>query len=1075
MSEERDELPLGVYELIKSDKTQALPIPAEAAWQEATVDVEDAQHLASLSRYIAQRISQRIEQAAPKERVRLVNTLLKVLSGDIGEDQIFSPTSSDKGQIVHLTELKRKGDNRVIPRPATPFSEVALLTNNPKEPNLGEEIQRELESADRVDLLCSFLKLTGVNVLKKQLDVLKQRGIPFRVITTTYMGATDRKAVDLLVEEYGAEVKVNYEHKSTRLHAKAWIFHRDSGFTTGYIGSSNLSHAALTEGLEWNVRVSHSVTPGILKQFEATFQSYWESRSFETYTASQSDKQKLDCILQDARIGPGSSQRAETTIDFSHVDVHPYPHQAVMLDELTSERERGHHRNLAVAATGTGKTILSALDYRRLRDAAGGRNLKILFIAHQEEILRQSRQAFATVMRDGNFGEFLFGGLTPLKEEHVFATVQTLSAGAMYTYAPDHFDVMVVDEFHHAEAKTYRKVIDYFRPQEFLGLTATPERTDGKNVASEFFDGRIATQLRLWDALEADLLVPFHYYAISDGTDLSSIKFQGGRYNEGELAQYYFANKQRVAIILQQIKEKVARPQQMRAIGFCVSIEHAQFMAEEFNKAGLPATYLTGKHGSADRRDAIRRLKNPDDELCTIFTVNLFNEGVDIPEVDTLLMLRPTQSATLFQQQLGRGLRRTTGKAVVVVLDFVGLQAKGFRFDLKLRAFTPDGRVTEATVRSPHAPPGSNISFDEKTQEQVLRSIKQAVNPRIDVLVDQVKVFAEEQKRERGFQVVKTDLLEPYLRRHGLELANIYGRKTSVDSGLTFTFLLDSAGQIPHIPELYEKGTRAHHISSRIKALSHVNDEERVNFYTRLLTEDIRESEMTLREKRMTWMLLYSFWPYGKYAKGKQHSKLTLSEGLSEIQRHPYFINELLQVWNYTLDVDRHAPMPVENLGGDIPLLSHGYYSREEIYAALGAHETKNASSPGSSVTGVLEAHATKTLALTVTLEKSEKQYTPKTMYQDYAITEKEFAWDSQNETRPDSRLGKIYRDHSRTGEVPLLFVRQKKKNAVGTEPYLFVGPVSYRSHVGSQPMHVTWELDRSLPADLYNIAKVAS
>lgn len=1067
MSSERQELPYGLYELTKSEKTLALAIPEEAEWAETTLEADEASHIPSLSRYLAEQISRRLEQARPKERVAIVNSLLNQLADDLGPDAISS--HDGKGGITQLTELKPKAQNSLRPRPATPLSEVALLTNNPKEPNLAQEIQKELESADRVDLLCSFLKLTGVNVLRKQLDTLKARGIPFRVITTTYMGATDRRAVDLLVEQYGAQVKVSYEKNSTRLHAKAWIFHRNSGFTTGYVGSSNLSHAALTEGLEWNVRISQPVTPGILQQFEAAFQGYWESPQFEPYTASDEDRARLDRALEESTFGRGAARRPNTEINFSHVDVHPYPHQAVMLDELTAARAKGYHRNLAVAATGTGKTILSALDYRSLRESYR-RDLKLLFIAHQEEILRQSRSAYATVMRDANFGEFLLGGQRPETNQHVFATVQTLSAGAMENYSPEHFDVVVIDEFHHAEATTYRKVIDYFKPKEFLGLTATPERGDGKNVALEFFDGRIATQLRLWDALSDDLLVPFHYYGINDGTDLSGIRFLGGKYNDSDLTTYYLANKSRVAIILNQLADKVANPGQMRAIGFCVNVAHAQFMADAFNKAGLPATCLVGSDSSEQRADAIRKLKDPEHELCIIFTVNLFNEGVDIPEVDTLLMLRPTQSPTLFQQQLGRGLRRSPDKAVLVVLDFVGIQAKGFRFDLKMRAFSRSGYITEKEVKDPQLPAGSSIILDKMTQDQVLNSIKQALNPKIDVLVDQVKMLTEELKgKQEGMELFRT-----YLDRYGLGLENIYGRTTPEKSGLTFTYLLDSAQPQHSFPMLYEKGSRTYDISSRIRALAHVNDAQRISAYTALLTTGITEKDMSVSQRRTAWMLLYSFWPYGKFKKGEEHQKFTLDEGLAELRKHPYFIQELQEIWNYNLDADRHAPQPSPRLGSDIPLQTHSYYSREEIFAALGGNETAG-SSPGGSVSGVLEAHATNTIALNVTLNKSEKHYSPETMYKDYAITESEFAWDSQNSTTPDSRLGQIYQTHEDHKQTPLLFVRYEKDNQIGTAPYLFVGPVSYRSHTGSQPMHITWQLERKLPAELFNLARAAA
>lgn len=1061
-------LPLGLYETLKTRRILSQELPPETEWVESEILGEDSEHISSLARYVAQQVAAKLEQTEANERIALVNTLLTQLEDESGSDEVLElENSKNTGSLVQLTELKSRYQGKPSNRPSTPLSSVALLTNNPKEPQLGEEIKKELESADRVDLLCSFLKLTGVNVLAPQLDILKRRGIPFRVITTTYMGATDRKAVDKLVQEYGAEVKISYEKNSTRLHAKAWLFHRNTGFSTGYVGSSNLSHAALTDGLEWNVRVSNTVTPGILGQFNAAFESYWESHQFETYTASEADQEKLDISLTQATVGTGARARPNTAINFSYVDVRPYPHQTKMLDELHTERQKGHHRNLAVAATGTGKTIFSALDYKRLCDEVGKR-LRLLFVAHQAEILSQSQSAFATVMRDANFGEQYFDGRIPEKNEQVFATVQTLAGSGLERFSADHFDVIIIDEFHHASAPTYRKVLDYFRPKELLGLTATPERTDGKDVAAEYFDGRIATELRLWDALEGDLLVPFHYYGIDDGTDLTGLTFERGKYRDSELSRYYLAHKSRVALVLEQIQQKIAHPADMRAIGFCVDTVHAQFMAEEFTRAGLPATYLLGTDTAERRQEVISQLKDPNHDLTTVFTVNLFNEGVDIPEVDTLLMLRPTQSPTLFQQQLGRGLRRSPDKAVAVVLDFVGNQAKGFRFDLKIRALS-SSIVKPSDIENFNLPPGCSIQLGKKTQEQVIASIESALRPHIEILVGYVKVFFANlaQQDTKGCPY---GAFGDFLDHRGLTPEHIYGRKYINGRPLTFTALLEKAGVIPSQPELHATGSMVAHIAHRVKALAHVNDEERAKEYSRLLTEDLSESDLTLREKRYAWMLLFSFWNKGKFSASDE--KFTLDQGLTELRRYPHLVQELIELWEYRVSRDRHFPAMTQTLDVDIPLKTHAYYTREEIFAALGHHESEKQPVPGGTVRGVLQVKQTNTVALMVTLQKSEKYFTPETMHQDYAVTETEFAWDSQRTTDENDKLGQFYQYHARQGRTPLLFVRHTKTDGIGTTPYMFVGPVSYLSHQGTKPMHIKWELERPMPADLFALAR---
>lgn len=454
-------LPLGLYEHLKSTSLINSPIPEGARWQEETLTGKDHNIPELLAQFFSTQLIPALEGIkSPSEQVDLVNRMLALLpQGTSAQDN--SLLTDPKNNVIQLRELTLTEDT--TKRPDIPLSDVALMTNTSKDLNLNTEIQKELESADRVDLLCSFLKMSGVNSLSQQLRAIKERGIPFRIITTTYMGATDRKAVDQLVEEYGADVRISYQGDSTRLHAKAWLFHRNTGMSTGYVGSSNLSSAALTDGLEWNVRISSPITPGLIRQFEGLFESYWMSGDFTTYTSTEEEKQTLDTALAKADITGRKSKGLEHNINSSLLDVHPFPHQERMLEEIANARANGRHCNLAVAATGTGKTVFSALDYRRLCEQAGER-LKLLFIAHRKEILDQARCAFGDVMHKGNFGKLLTGSKKPEYNKAVFATIQTLSGAALENYAPDYFDVIIMDECHHIKANTWDRVFNYFEP-----------------------------------------------------------------------------------------------------------------------------------------------------------------------------------------------------------------------------------------------------------------------------------------------------------------------------------------------------------------------------------------------------------------------------------------------------------------------------------------------------------------------------------------------------------------------------------------------------------------------------------
>ncbi|MBA2451206.1 MAG: DEAD/DEAH box helicase family protein, partial [Chloroflexi bacterium] len=566
-------------------------------------------------------------------------------------------------------------------RPETPLSQDALLVHAPHEPALASELRRELASADRVELLCAFVVWTGVRVLLGDLWRARQRGVPVRVITTTYTGTTDRRSLDELTA-LGAEVRVSYDTRATRLHAKAWLFERDSGFSTAYVGSSNLTHSAIHEGLEWNVRLTEASSPGLIERFRAAFDTYWADPHFEPYDPERFARE----------VG---QQRSAGAITLAPLDVRPYPFQEEMLRQLEVERERhGRWRNLVVAATGTGKTVVAALDYRRLAEAWG--YARLLFVAHRREILDQSRAVFRAVMRDGAFGELYMGRDRPVVGEQVFASVQSLSRVDLATVPPDGFDVVIVDEFHHAEAPTYRRLLEHLRPRVLLGLTATPERMDPTEDVTRWFDGRIAVELRVWDALAQGLLCPFQYFGISDDVDLSQVEWRRGGYDVQGLTRLYVGDDARVAKVIEAVRRYIRDPRAMRALGFCVSVEHARYMARRFTDAGVPALAISAGTPTEERDAALRRLRRR--EVNVVFSVDLFNEGLDIPEVDTVLLLRPTESATVFLQQLGRGLRFAPGKTGLTVLDLIGQQRHEFRFAPRFAALT--GMARAELIRS---------------------------------------------------------------------------------------------------------------------------------------------------------------------------------------------------------------------------------------------------------------------------------------------------------------------------------------------------------------------------------------
>lgn len=996
-----------------------------------TVDDADAPHV--LARHVYD-ITQRAlaSERDAKKRLILVNRILADLA-EAGES-VVPPAS----QLLRIAPSAGPGVRTFESRPSTPLSEAALLTNTKGEPNLGGELRAEMDTADEVDLLCAFVKWHGLRLLEPQLRNAQLRDTPLRVITTTYVGATERRALDRLVREFGAEVKIQYDAQRTRLHAKAWLFRRATGYDTAYVGSSNLSKTALLDGVEWNVRLSTIGTPSLLQKFAATFDTYWSDPSYELYDPDR-DGDRLDDALAEA----GGRSTDRVTISLSGLEVTPYPYQQEMLDEIDAERTvHDRHRNLVVAATGTGKTVIAALDYRHLCDPASGKRPRLLFVAHRKEILAQSLRTYREVLGDGAFGEMYVDGTRPERWDHVFASIQSLSSYGIANIPSDAFEIVVIDEFHHAAASSYRRLIDQLRPHELLGLTATPERADGVNVQDAFFDGRIATELRLWDALGADLLCPFHYFAVADGTDLSSLTWANGRYDIDELTNRYVGDDVRSRIILETVRDKVIDPGAMRALGFCVTVAHAEYMAQVFNDAGIPSRTVTGRTQATEREQALSDLRER--RINAIFTVDVFNEGLDIPAVDTVLFLRPTESATVFLQQLGRGLRRTLDKAVLTVLDFVGLQHKQFRWDRKLRALTGLTRAgLEREIRRdfPFLPAGSQILMDREAQATILENIRSQVASRWSQIVAELRSYGDMD-------------LRTFLHESGVELPDIIRQ-----GRYSWTKLRRDAGLPTPSGAAYES-----QLLKRVRALAHVDDPLRARAYRHLLADTGRtHHQLPAEQQRLAQMLFFSLWPDG----GGHPS---YEAGLAALQAEPAARAELAAVVDISFDEARHQSLELVGSLADVPLRVHARYQREEILSALGYATLER--KPTSVMQGVAYSPATNTDIFFVTLKKSEADYSPTTMYRDYPISPTLFHWESQSTTTVASPTGQRYINGTST---VLLFVREQEKDEYGTSPYLFLGPARYVSHSGERPIAITWELERPMPMDFFTQATIAA
>lgn len=977
-----------------------------------------ALHLATLIRRAigALELGQRAEIGLEIAR-RLVGILEVAGKGVYTSD---SPAAA--GDVLRaITGLLPDGTTPSIALPATPLLDTTLLTNAPGEPRIGFQLGTEIASADRIDVLMAFVRQTGIRTLIDGLRRHVDEGKSLRLLTTTYTGSTEAAALETL-RKIGADVRVSYDTTMTRLHAKAWLFDRHSGYSTAYIGSSNLTHSAQVTGLEWNVRISGARNPDVIDKFNAVFESYWNNPDFRAYNADEFAE-----LTEAKSNGP--------RVYLSPVEMRPEPFQARLLELLELARLQGRHRNLLVSATGTGKTVMAALDYQRLR--ARLPRARLLFVAHRQEILDQAMRTFRHALRDAAFGELWVGGNRPRSFEHVFASVASLTASGVTNIPPDHFDVVIVDEFHHAAARTYDALLHHLSPRELLGLTATPERADGLSIL-QWFEGRIAAELRLWDAIDQHRLCPFSYYGIADGMDYRAVSWSRGKgYNVAELTSILTADHVLARRIIANVTSIVPDASTMRALGFCVSVKHAQFMAQQFSAAGLPSVAIWSDTSDDARRQSLSDLSAG--RLRALFSVDLFNEGVDLPTVDTLIMLRPTDSPTIFLQQLGRGLRREAGKSVCTVLDFIGHHRTEFQFQRRFCALLPGGRqklVQQIEDGFPFLPSGCHMQLDAVASKLVVENIRKSLPSTWPAKARELSRVAE------GDRDIA---LSRFLAASGLTLEDVYAGQHC------WSDLLDAGG-------LRTAAAGPHETTLRraLGRLSHVDDQQRIDAYRswcgRNRAPNIPGSD--LRARRVAHMLASVL---TESLPAPPHG---LDEALALIWEHPQVIAELGELMDVLTERIDHLQQTLTS-HPDVPLMIHARYTRREILAAFsdGQQLRLNEWREG---TRWLAPHAVDLLAFT--LDKTSEHFSPTTRYRDYAISPSLLHWESQSTTREESHTGLRYQTHGASGTHVLPFARLTTNDRA----FWLLGPADYVSHEGERPMAIKWRLEHPLPGDIY-------
>lgn len=1068
----------GVYEtLISQAIEERLHDYMQSDFYIQKEDIDSAESYKMLSDYLAEVVSgilksyfrDKDNKKTIANQVEVVNRILRFIEEEWRDQDIETERDqlSEASRLQFLRgiyskvgytdlQLEEKAKNH----PVSGYRVSNLFTGG-NDLSMDDEIRRDIQTADQIDLIVSFIKFQGLRLLYDELEEFVRRGdTRLRVLTTTYMGATDPKAIRVLYElrKFGrVEIKASFNTKQERLHAKSYIFSRNNSFDTAYIGSSNMSRSALTKGLEWNLRVTSVENRHIIHKTQATFDNYWNSDDFESIDSEEALQRFAEAIWRERRQEPVNEGTQEYVTRFERKT-----HQIKVLEKLQYEREQGnHYKNLIIAATGTGKTAISAFDFKDFNKKLikeEGRRARLLFIVHREKILKQARSTFRSVLVDGNFGEIWTGRIMPSCRgnlEHLFITIQTLNNNwdTIDRMGKDYYDYVVIDEVHHSAAGSYREIFEHLKPRILVGLTATPERMDGKEIKGDF-DNRFAAEIRLQEALDQQLLAPFDYFCVTDkSVDLSRIACRGDVYDRASLNQAYLSNlKERFGIIQHALERYLTDPKDCKAVCFCCSIEHAEHMARMFRENGYRAQSVTSRNSFELDTFSGQLARGEINYLCV---ADILNEGIDIPEIDTVLFLRPTESLTVFLQQLGRGLRLADGKTCLTVLDFVAQANQNYNYESRFRALV--GRTTRSVTQEikngfTFLPRGCSITMEKQAQEYILTNIKEAIF-NLSRLRREVKSFTQNTGRDLT--------LGNFLDNFNLDWRHIYKTPGS------WARLKQQAGLA--VNGFDEQSKYVKLLEGGLTRLYHTNSHDYLTFLLKLMQQKmVLWADASVRERKFFNLFYNTVWLDHVEKVNKSYGlQADCPEQLvAEAFALPWFREELEFLVEHRLSQLCKTTKWIQ-IDDEAEIELYGCYSADEIHLLL---ENKLGR---WQVLGTQYNMERKFAMVFVTLNKSDKQYSPSTLYEDYAISQQLFHWQSMNKVRVTSNEGQRIVNQAKNGWKFILFVRDAKTDEYNnTNGYYCLGLMDFKSSHGECPMNVVWQMQNDIPGFILESAK---
>lgn len=916
-----------------------------------------------------------------------------------------------------------------------------------------------IDQAQSIDLAVSFLMTSGARLVLPHLRDLLDRGGRLRLLTGDYLDVTEPTALRLLQDlEHDRHLYI-FQADRIPFHPKAWMFSFADGAGALIVGSSNLSRSALTESVEWNLRHFDRSDASPLTSARAAFENLLAQPEVTDLTADWIDSYEARRI---APLPMQSGVQAETPEDT------PKPHaiQKEALHALASTRAKGYRAGLVVLATGLGKTFLAAFDSQ---PAA-----RVLFVAHREEILTQAMAAFRAARPKARLGRFS-GGEKDFGADVLFASIQTLSRTQhLNRFAPDAFDYIVVDEFHHAAATTYRRIIDHFTPQFLLGLTATPDRSDGGDLLG-LCEENLVYECDLWSGIDRELLSPFKYFGVPDPVEYAQIPWRSGKFDEAALTEAV-ATQARAENALDQLARRGGK----KAIGFCVSRRHADFMAEFSLTRGLRAVAVHSGETSAPRTSALEALENGD--LDIVYAVDMFNEGVDVPSIDTVLMLRPTESPVIWMQQLGRGLRRSAEKTHLAVIDYIGnhrIFLTKARTLLRIGAGEGALRIALENLERHEIsfPAGCEVTYELEVLDILKSLIRQPRDG--EELIAFYRDFRDRhgvrptasEVQHAGFNPGRTghagwlgfvndmgdltgDTHSAWTAHKGLLEEIETTRMTRSYKMLALRGMIE-AGAFPGriaVADLAERVARLARRNPEIKTDLSVDPDD---------TAAIRGLLTKFPLKLLGETEWFRIGPGTFETTIDGSNDAHLSELTSELVDWRILRHFQTRGVSYDQPDTPHVTQAAEPPGSNPmpPALGPKIweeYQRERIAPLFGA-----VFNTGSWNSGIVVIKEVKSMILLVTMDKSSMSVGDH--YADEFVNPTRFVWQTQTSTRRTSSRGKII-----SGEEPgwtvHLFVRKSKLRDGRAAPFRYAGPVSFAGWEGEAPITVQWDLAKPLP-----------